>query len=939
MDCTAGYNQIHMAPEDQDATAFRTPKGIFCYKVMPLCLKNAGATYRRAMQKIFEDMMHKMIECYVDDVVVKSKARSDHVQDLRTIFERLRKCQLKMNPLKCAFGVTSGKFLGFVVTHRGIEIDQTKIKAIQEMPEPKSLKELRGLQGRLAYIRRFISNLAGRCQPLSHLMKKDDPFVWDDKCRRAFDSIKKYLSTAPVLGAPTPGKPLILYVAAQEKSLGAMCAQETDERKERPLYYLSRTLVGAELNYSPIEKICLALVFAVQKLRHYMQSHTVHVVSKADPIKYILSRPVLSGRLAKWAMLLKQYDLVFVPQRATKGQAIADFFADHPVHAEWEFSIDLPGEDIFNIDVLPPWQMFFDGAARRDGAGAGVVFVSPENHLLPFSFTLTQLCSNNMAEYQALLLGLQMARQIRVDEMDIYGDSQLVINQVLGEYEVRKDDLIPYHRHATQLLNEFDSISIGHVPRSANKLADALANLAANLALGAEETMSIPVSNRWVVPPLEENEENMESSNVVYAYEIEREDWRQPIIDFLDHQKLPTDPRHKVEIRRRAPRFIHYKGTLYRRSFLGQWLRCLNEEEAVEVMQEAHAGICGAHQSGPKLYDRVKRMGYYWSTVVQDCVDFAKKCNACQFNANFIHQPPEHLHPTVASWPFEAWGLDVVGPINPKASNGHTYILAATDYFSKWAEAVTLREVKKENVVDFITKHIIYQHGVPQRIVTDNGKQFSNKLMTNLCEKFKFKQYKSSMYNTPANGLAEAFNKTLCNLLRKVVGKSKRDWHEKIGEALWAYRTTYKTPTQATLYALVYGVEAVLPLELQIPSMRIAIQEGLSSDENDKLRLAELEALDEKRLQAQQSLQCYQARLSRAFNKKVRPRSFQKGDLVLAVRRSIITSHKTGSKFKEKWDGPYVVQEAYTNGAYKIVDQEGVRVGPINGKFLKRYYS
>ncbi|CAM8886700.1 unnamed protein product [Rhodiola kirilowii] len=933
MDCTAGYNQIHMAPEDQDATAFQTPKGIFCYKVMPFGLKNAGATYQRAMQKIFEDMMHKMIECYVDDVVVKSKARSDHVQDLRTVFERLRKCLLKMNPLKCAFGVTSGKFLGFVVTHRGIEIDQTKIKAIQEMPEPKSLKELRRLQGRLAYIRRFISNLVGRCQPFSHLMKKDAPFVWDDKCHKAFDSIKKYLSTAPVLGAPTPGKPLILYVAAQEKSLGAMCAQETDERKERPLYYLSRTLVGTELNYSPIEKICLALVFAVQKLRHYMQAHTIHVVSKADPIKYILSRPVLSGRLAKWAVLLKQYDLVFVPQKATKGQAIADFFTDHPVPAEWEFSINLPGEDIFYVDVLPPWQMFFDGA------GAGVVFVSPENHLLPFSFTLTQLCSNNMAEYQALLLGLQMARQISIDKMDIYGDSQLVINQVLGDYEVRKDDLIPYHRHATQLLNEFDSISIGHVPRSANKLADALTNLAANLALGAEETMSIPVCNRWVVPPLEENEKNMESSNVVYAYEIEREDWRQPIIDFLDHQKLPADPRHKIEIRRRAPRLIHYKGTLYRRSFLEQWLRCLSEEEAVEVMQEAHAGICGAHQSGPKLYDRVKRMGYYWPTVVQDCIDFAKKCNACQFNTNFIHQPPEPLHPTVASWPFEAWGLYVVGPINPKASNGHTYILAATDYFSKWAEAVTLREVKKENVVDFIKKHIIYRHGVPQRIVTDNGKSFFNKLMTSLCEKFKFKQYKSLMYNAPANGLAEAFNKTLCNLLKKVVGKSKRDWHEKIGEALWAYRTTYKTLTQATPYALVYGVEAVLPLELQIPSMRIAIQEGLSSDKNDKLRLAELEALDEKRLQAQQSLQCYQARLSRAFNKKVRPRSFQKGDLVLAVRRPIITSHKTGSKFKEKWDGPYVVQEAYTNGAYKIMDQEGLRVRPINGKFLKRYYS
>ncbi|XP_059306167.1 uncharacterized protein LOC132057546 [Lycium ferocissimum] len=155
----------------------------------------------------------------------------------------------------------------------------------------------------------------------------------------------------------------------------------------------------------------------------------------------------------------------------------------------------------------------------------------------------------------------------------------------------------------------------------------------------------------------------------------------------------------------------------------------------------------------------------------------------------------------------------------------------------------------------------------------------------------------------------EAFNKTLCNLLKKVVSKSKRDWHERMEEALWAYRTTYRTPTQATPYSLAYGVEAVLPLERQIPSLRLAIQEGLTEEENARLRLAELEALDEKRLEAQQNLECYQARLSRAFNKKVRLRSFQVGDQVLAIRRPIIVSHKYGGKFTSKWDGPYVVQK------------------------------
>ncbi|KAK4383353.1 hypothetical protein Sango_2784400 [Sesamum angolense] len=168
-------------------------------------------------------------------------------------------------------------------------------------------------------------------------------------------------------------------------------------------------------------------------------------------------------------------------------------------------------------------------------------------------------------------------------------------------------------------------------------------------------------------------------------------------------------------------------------------------------------------------------------------------------------------------------GLDVVGPLT-KSSGGHLYILAATDYFSKWAEAVPLKEVKKENVADFIRTHIIYHYGVPRHIITDNGKPFCNSLIDN-------------------------FNKTLCNLLKKVVAKSKSDWYERIEEALWAYRTTVRTPTQATPYALVYGVEAVLPLEQQIPSLRIAIQ-GLTEEKNAQIRLEELEALDEKRLEA-----------------------------------------------------------------------------------------
>ena len=227
-------------------------------------------------------------------------------------------------------------------------------------------------------------------------------------------------------------------------------------------------------------------MFVVQKLRHYMQAHTVRVISKADPIKYILSRPILSGRLAKWTVILEQYDIVYVPQKAVKGQVLADFLGDHPIPDEWELNDNLPGEEVFVIDVLSQWEMYFDGAARQDGAGAGVVLISPEKHILLYSFALTQLCSNNMAEYQALILGSQMAVEIGIRDLDVYVDSKLVISQLLEEYEIKKKDLIPYHTQALQILHKLDTVKLQHIPRSANKMADALANLAATLALGAE---------------------------------------------------------------------------------------------------------------------------------------------------------------------------------------------------------------------------------------------------------------------------------------------------------------------------------------------------------------------------------------------------------------------------------------------------------------------
>ncbi|KAH0641956.1 hypothetical protein KY289_032930 [Solanum tuberosum] len=202
--------------------------------------------------------------------------------------------------------------------------------------------------------------------------------------------------------------------------------------------------------------------------------------------------------------------------------------------------------------------------------------------------------------------------------------------------------------------------------RTENKKADALAALASTLTL-PDQTQGT-ICQKWIVPlPNEEECIENELNHLVAISDTAKEEWRQPIIDYMSYEILPEDLRRRTDIRRRAPYFLYYKDTLYRRSFDGVLSRCLGEEETIQALQEAHSGVCGSHQYGPKLHFHRKRIGYYWPTML-----------------------PEVLHLTIASCPFDAWGLDVVGPL-PKSSGGHLYILAATDYFSKWVEAVVLK--------------------------------------------------------------------------------------------------------------------------------------------------------------------------------------------------------------------------------------------------------
>ena len=213
LDAFQGYHQILLALEDQEKIAFVTPTGNYHYKMMSFGLKNAGSTYQRMMTRMFEPQLSKNIKIYVDDMVVKSKMVSEHLGDLGSTFNVLRKHKLRLNTSKCSFGVGSGKFLGYMVTYRGIEVNPNQIKAINDLKPPRNAKEVQKLIGMIAALNRFISRPADRCRPFYLLINKRKGFEWSEDCIVAFQQLKEYLSWPPIMSSPVIDEVLYAYIA------------------------------------------------------------------------------------------------------------------------------------------------------------------------------------------------------------------------------------------------------------------------------------------------------------------------------------------------------------------------------------------------------------------------------------------------------------------------------------------------------------------------------------------------------------------------------------------------------------------------------------------------------------------------------------------------------------------------------------------------------
>ncbi|GJW62514.1 reverse transcriptase domain-containing protein [Tanacetum coccineum] len=297
-----------MTKKDEGKTTFHTDEGVFCYTKIRFGLKNAGSTYQRLVDTIFEGQMGRNLEAYMDDMVIKSKTEPEMIKDVEETLLTLKKVNMKLNPKKCSFGMEEGNFLGYIVASEGIKANPEKAKAIINMLSPSNLKQMQRLSGKLAALNRFLSKAAKKALPCLDTLKKcanKKDFHWTTEAEEAFQEMKKLIPELPTLTVPNKEEELMVYLSAANEAVSA----------------------GAEINYPTMEKLALALVHAARRLRRYFQGHAIKVITD-KPISQILNNREATGRLAKLGIELEAYGIKYAPRSVIKGQVLADFLAD-----------------------------------------------------------------------------------------------------------------------------------------------------------------------------------------------------------------------------------------------------------------------------------------------------------------------------------------------------------------------------------------------------------------------------------------------------------------------------------------------------------------------------------------------------------------------------------------------------------------------------------
>ncbi|KAK2999841.1 hypothetical protein RJ639_023777 [Escallonia herrerae] len=409
----------------------------------------------------------------------------------------------------------------------------------------------------------------------------------------------------------------------------------------------------------------------------------------------------------------------------------------------------------------------------------------------------------------------------------------------------------------------------------------------------------------------------------------------QALSDFVVECTIPEDPQQLILSEVSDPWLLYVDdGVLYKKSFSLPYLKCLTPKEADYALQEVHEGICGQHLGGRNLAHKILRQGYFWPGMQRDAIKFTKRCDQCQKFAPLTHTPAAPLSILTSPIPFAMWGMDILGPF-PMATGQRRFVIVAIDYFTKWTEAEPLATITASKCEEFFWKNVVCRFGVPKILITDNGKQFDNSNFRSFCEGLSICLRFTSVAHPQSNGQTENMNRSILQGLKRKLDDAKGAWVDELPKVLWAYRTTPHSVTGETPFLLCFGTEALLPVEVGLPTVRVL---QFSEAENEENLRGNLDLLDDVRAQALDRVISTKQRVARFYNRRVRMRIFRVGDLVL--RKLGVSNPKAAvGKLSPNWEGPYKISKVLRPGAYSLETLSGEAIPRTwNADNLRRYY-
>ncbi|XP_021746678.1 uncharacterized protein LOC110712521 [Chenopodium quinoa] len=452
-----------------------------------------------------------------------------------------------------------------MVSERGIDANPNKVNAVLEMKQPKTIRDIQRLNGRMAGLTRFISKSADKALPFFVVLRKNKTFECGKEQRDALEVVRNHLRSLPIVARPERGEQLKLYISTSPKTIAAVLVVER-KKHQMSIYFVSHVLNAAERRYPIIEKMALAVVIAARKLRPYFDAHPIDVL-KNYPLEKSLHKMDTSGRLLKWAVELSEYEIHYKTRVSIKAQTLSDFIV--------EASYTDEEEDIGT------WQVSVDGSATSIGSGAGIVITSPDGQVFEYAVKFKFKATNNEAEYEAAVAGIQLSIAVEAKRLVLTTDSQL-----LQYFEIKL------------------------VPRAQNAQADALARLASSSFNNLERTVMVEILGEKSID---------EAPEQVLCVDRATQ-WYDNILAYLVHGVLPADKGESRKLRKDSVWFIMHQGQLYKKSFSLPLMRCISDLESKRLIEEIHEGTCGNHL-GPRVLSReAMRRGYYWPTMNEDVV-------------------------------------------------------------------------------------------------------------------------------------------------------------------------------------------------------------------------------------------------------------------------------------------------------------------------------